>query len=93
MKGKTYYPPEINRLVTIQIPTTGNTFRVITVRVQDHLSIQFTYSQPDNDTIIGIALNTEDWKYDFEAEEFWDKKPEEQAWLKPGRRIQRAGRR
>lgn len=43
----------------------------MTVRVQDHLAMQFTYSKPDDDKIIGICLNDGDWEYDNETIDTW----------------------
>jgi len=43
----------------------------MTARVQDHLAMQFTYSKPDDDKIIGICLNDGDWEYDNETIDVW----------------------
>jgi len=73
---------EIGTLVTIY----QSESQAMTVRVQDHLSVQFTYSKPDDDEVIGICRFDGDFEDDLETED----KP----WLfVPGRRKQRAGRR
>lgn len=61
----------------------------MTVRVQDNLSIQFTYSKPDNDDVIGIYRNDGEWKYDIEAEEFWDEPKTQNCVVESGSEIGR----
>lgn len=92
-------PPQIGRLVTIQ-KITESAYRDITVRVQDHLSVQYTYSLPDNDTVIGIHMNSEAWKYDTEGEAYWDEPTTQDSVVESGGEAgrdswkdQRAGRR
>ncbi len=43
-------------------------------RVQDHLSVQFTYSRPDDDEVIGICRFDGDFEDDFETIDTWTPK-------------------
>ena len=48
---------------------------VTIARVQELLSVQFTYSKPDDDYLLGICRFDGDWEYDFETSDTW--KPEQ----------------
>ena len=50
---------------------------VISARVQDHLKVQFTYSRPDDDTVIGICRFDGGFEDDFETID--TRKPEQTA--------------
>lgn len=62
--------PDVGVLVRVY-NTHSDKWRVC--RVQDHLSIQFTYSEPHNDEVVGICLNNGDWEYDYTTEDIWKK--------------------
>ncbi len=42
----------------------------MTARVQDRLAMQFTYSKPDNEEVIGICFNDGAWELIDEQEDF-----------------------
>ena len=73
---------------TVRLFPTMKDQQAIVVRVQAHLSVQFTYSRLDNDDVLGIERFDGDWEDDFTEE-----KKNEKPWLHSGRRKQRAGRR
>lgn len=54
----------------------------ISARVQDHLTVQFTYSKPDDDTVIGICRFDGDFEDDYETID--TRKPEQTATESPG---------
>jgi len=55
----------------VKVYPDGRKFPALIVRVQDHLSIQFTYSKPDDDNVTGIFRNDGEWHDDFETEDVW----------------------
>jgi len=58
--------PEIGTLVSVK---QDRRQPPITVRVEDLLSIQFTYTKLDDDTVIGLCHYDGDWRHDFTTEE------------------------
>lgn len=74
--------PTIGRLVKVFSTMAGSP--ATTARVQELLSVQFSYSRPDDENLLGICRYDGDWEYDIEAEKLWKKSPKKSIAGEPG---------